>query len=90
MRIVGEIPHPVMKITIMHHNEKYTIQFEDRDVMQSIIVRESNKIDSLESLKSYVDENFVQIIHSSIQNIRKTWQNQLISQETEEDFETII
>jgi len=90
MRIVGEISHPKMKVTIMHHNEKYTIQFEDGDMTQSIIIRESQRIDDVEKVKQLIDDSFMEEIVNTLNKNRKLLQDRLKLDLGQQDFEVII
>jgi len=90
MRIVGEISHPTLKVTIMHHNEKYTVQFEDGDIAQSIIIRESQRIDSVEKVQKLIDKAFLEEINESIKKNRKLVQDRLQIKSSDQDFEVII
>jgi len=51
MRIVGEIEHPNLKITIFHHENKYSVQVEDGQVSQNYKFREDTTLSSVEIVK---------------------------------------
>lgn len=57
MRIVGEIPHEVMKITIFQWNGKYIVKFEISHFEQSYKFSEST-ISSLSELKKKIGLGF--------------------------------
>lgn len=59
MRVVGEIPHPVVKITIFHWNNRYLIKLEAGPFEQTFKLEEYD-ISSEEELKEIVNETFVQ------------------------------
>ncbi len=60
MRIAGEFPHPRYKITILHHNSKYTIQIESGSLTQSYILREGEGIQSADDVMKRITPSFVQ------------------------------
>jgi hypothetical protein len=58
MRIVGEIPHPEIKITIFQWNNRYLIKLEAGTLEQTFKI-EQYDIDSEEDLKKVVNEAFI-------------------------------
>ena len=58
MRIIGEIPHPTYKITVLSMNEKITIQIEDRLVSQSFTFRDGSGIKDLSSADKLLTPEF--------------------------------
>ena len=59
MRVVGEIPHPTLKITIFHWNNRFLIKLEDGLLEQTFKVNEFD-ISSEEDIKSILNESFLQ------------------------------
>ena len=79
MRIVGEIPHPELKITIFHWNNRYLIKLEAGLFEQTYKIPEYD-VASEEEVKKLVDEVFIagalkrfnemaESLHSSMKNI---------------------
>ena len=66
MRTIGEIPHPTYKITVLHHNAKYTLQIEGNMVTQSYKFRESESINGMSYFTNLLAES------SILQTIKKT------------------
>lgn len=62
MRIVGEIPHPVYKITVLQNMGRFTLQFEADATSQSYKLRESDKIQSAADVISLVTPDFLKRI----------------------------
>lgn len=58
MRVIGEIPHPELKITIFHWNNRYLIKLEAGLLEQTFKVQEYN-VASEEELKKIVNEDFI-------------------------------
>jgi hypothetical protein len=59
MRIVGEIPHPRFKITLMYWNERYMVKFEDIGTELIFKFREGPLMDSVEACKELIDSTFL-------------------------------
>jgi len=79
MRVVGEIPHPELKITIFHWNNRYLIKIEAGLFEQTFKVPEYD-VSSEEEVKKLVDDNFInaaldrfnlmaESLHQSLNNI---------------------
>lgn len=58
MRVVGEIAHPDLKITIFHWNNRYLIKLEAGLLEQTFKIHEYD-VASEEELKKIVSEDFV-------------------------------
>jgi hypothetical protein len=58
MRVVGEIPHPYLKITIFHWNNRYLIKLEHGSYEQTFKVSELD-VHSVEDLYKIVDTEFL-------------------------------
>ncbi len=76
MRIVAEIPHPHMKITIMIWNEKYMIKMECGQFEQYYKIKKED-IGSLEEVIKMIDEEFQQKVLEQFkamsQNFLNAW-----------------
>jgi len=59
MRIVGTIPHPKLKITLMHHG-RFLLKLEDVDVEITYRFRESEGVGNLEDAKRALDLGLLQ------------------------------
>ncbi|UXE66586.1 MAG: hypothetical protein KA713_19430 [Chryseotalea sp. WA131a] len=59
MRVVGEIPHPDVKITIFHWNNRYLIKLE-AGLFEQTFKLEEYDISSEGELKEIVNETFIQ------------------------------
>lgn len=58
MRVVGEIPHPELKITIFHWNNRYLIKLEAGLFEQTFKVQEYDVTSEQEVMK-LVDDGFI-------------------------------
>jgi hypothetical protein len=60
MRVIGEIPHQVMKITIFYMNQKYLIKFENNGLEQIYKISEFDyMVNSLDDIYKVVTEDFI-------------------------------
>jgi len=77
MRVVGEIPHPQLKITIFNWNNRYLIKLETGSLEQTFKVSEFD-ITSEEDLKKMVDSDFLQEaearFYDMVQSLQKSQQ----------------
>lgn len=59
MRVVGEIPHPELKITLFHWNNRYLVKLEAGLFEQTFKINETDVI-SDEDLKKTIDAEFLE------------------------------
>jgi len=58
MRVVSEIAHPELKITIFHWNNRYLIKLEAGHLEQTYKIQEYD-VDSEEEVKKLVNDEFI-------------------------------
>jgi hypothetical protein len=58
MRVVGEIPHPEIRITLFHWNNRYLIKLEAGPFEQTFKLQEFD-VSSEDELKQIVNETFL-------------------------------
>jgi len=58
MRVVTEVPHPAVKITIFSWNDKYLIKLERGPLEQTYKISEMDILDEAEIVK-LIDEAFI-------------------------------
>jgi len=92
MRIVGDIPHPSLKITIFLHDSKYAVKFEAGLYEQTYKFRSGDDIDSVEAIKEIVDETFIHQVQSAlpIMHQQKLAALGRRKESAEDEFEEII
>ena len=91
MRIIGEIKHPVYKITVLKMNEKITIQIEDRLVTQSFVFRDGSGIRDLASAEKLLTPQFMAKINERFKEMNADYIEALeaINAEEFDDFDII-
>ena len=58
MRIVGNIPHPDMRITVFHMNDKFIVKFE-AGPMEQVYKFDQEKYPGFETVQKLVDAEFM-------------------------------
>lgn len=61
MRIIGNIPHPKISISIFSMNDKYQVKFE-AGPMEQIFKLSHSEVNGIEGIQKLVDEEFLQKI----------------------------
>ena len=59
MRIVGQIEHPVIKITVMQMNNRYVLKLEANMLEQTYKFNEDDNLRTMEDIEKLVDETFL-------------------------------
>ncbi len=92
MRIVGDIPHPVIKITVFKNDGKFSIKCEAGLLEQIYKFREDERLQSFEDIQKIVDKDFIQKIEATMQimyDAKKDGIDKHMTQ-SDESFEHII
>jgi hypothetical protein len=93
MRIVGEIEHPRLKITIFKNDGKFSLKFESGLLEQTYKFRDDDRLASVDDVKRLVDNTFVEKIEEILRGMYaakiETMQRHL-AQPEDDEFETII
>ena len=63
MRVIGNIPHPSLSITIFSMNDKYQIRFE-AGPMEQIYKIPQKEVNGVEGIKKMVDDDFIEKVRS--------------------------
>jgi len=59
MRIAGYIEHPIVKITVLHMNNRYVIKVEANMMEQTYKFHEDDKLRTMADMEKLVDETFI-------------------------------
>lgn len=60
MRILGEIPHPRLKITVFKTDTRYSLKLEDGFLEQTYKFREDENVTGFEDIRRLADDRFLQ------------------------------
>jgi hypothetical protein len=66
MRIVGEINHPRLKISIFKNDGKFSLKFEGGLLEQIYKFRDDERLGSVEDVKRIVDADFIAKIEETL------------------------
>lgn len=69
MRVVADIPHPDLKITLLSWNGKYLLKFEKGDFEQTYKISEMN-VSGDEGVKSLIDDDFTEAVLNRFNDMR--------------------
>ena len=92
MRIIGDIPHPIMKITVFKNEGKLSIKFESGLIEQIYKFRDDERLQTFEDIQKIVDEAFIQKTEEILRgmyDIKQAAINRHLATD-EEEFEKII
>jgi len=65
MRIIGEIPHTEMRITLFYMNQKYLVKFELHGLEQTYKISEFDYlVSSVDDIKKIVTDDFIMNVSS--------------------------
>jgi hypothetical protein len=92
MRIVGEIDHPRLKISIFKNDGKFSLKFEAHLLEQTYKFRDDARLASVDDVKRIVDAEFIEKIEEILRGMKTA---QLSAMERafpieEEEFDVIL
>lgn len=93
MRIVGDIPHPELKITIFLHDSKYAVKFESGLYELTYKFRSGEDIDSIRAIKEIITDKFISDVIAQLSKMHQQKQaaiKQWIQTNETETFDEII
>jgi geranylgeranyl pyrophosphate synthase len=71
MRIIGNIEHPVLKITVFKMDNKLSVKFETGQYEQTYKFRESDELHDFESMQRLVDEQFTAFVLEELERMHR-------------------
>ena len=84
MRIIGHLPHPRLKITLMQHG-RYLLKFEDVDAEIVFRCREDEGVDGLASAAHLLSTGLADHAEQILAQMREARRSLLQAQPEEED-----
>lgn len=72
MRIVGDIQHPTLKITIFKNGNRFSVKFEDGTVEQTYKFDDGQGIESIPDVKKQIDATFLKKVEEGIDAMKMT------------------
>ncbi len=92
MRIIGYIPHPTLKITIFHYENRYSLKFENALYEQTFKIKPVDGLNNEEDIRNMVNPEFLEKIEArfiSMHSQMSTVYQKRIPEKSDE-FDTII
>jgi hypothetical protein len=92
MRIIGNIDHPTLKITIFKMDTRMSVKFENNLYEQTYKLSMDERFTDLQSVKDWVDATFIAEVLQQFQAMHRNRMQTIarIFPEKEEFFEEII
>ena len=72
MRIVGNIDHPVLKITIFRNDDRLSLKLESGLYEQTYKFRDGEGVSSVEDVHRFVDEAFIAQVSDAMQQMHQS------------------
>ncbi|MBL7818203.1 MAG: hypothetical protein JNL70_24545 [Saprospiraceae bacterium] len=69
MRIVAEIDHPRLKITVFKNDGKFSIKFESGLLEQTYKFRDDERLSTVEDVKRLIDTEFIEKIEDILRGM---------------------
>ncbi|MEE9439474.1 MAG: hypothetical protein V3V14_10775 [Saprospiraceae bacterium] len=91
MRIIGEIPHPNYKISVLKAGERVTIQIENRLLAQSFIFRDGSGVGNVSDVQKILSDAFLSRVENRFEAMHNDYIDALnnINNSNYDDFEII-
>lgn len=93
MRIIGEVQHPIFKITIFKMGERISVKFENERYEQTYKLGADDRLTNVEDIQKWIDAAFLEQVQQAFQKMHQAQMHataRLSPSETENIFEEII
>lgn len=93
MRIIGNIDHSFLKITVFKMDTRITVKFETPEFEQAYKFRMTDQLDNLEDVKRLIDAPFISDVLENMKSQNRTKaqaMDRFIQVDTSDEFDTII
>ena len=71
MRIVGDIEHPRLKITVFKNDGRFSLKFENGLLEQTYKFRDDQRLTTVDDVKSIVDQSFTEKIEEILRGMHE-------------------
>jgi hypothetical protein len=71
MRIIGEIPHPSLKISIFKTGDRISVKFENERYEQTYKLGADEKLTTPEAITKWADASFLQQVQQAFQHMHQ-------------------
>ncbi len=73
MRILGQIPHPELIISVFKSGNKLIVQFEIGPFVQTYKFLESDKLSGFEDMEKLVSESWIKDVYQVFDSMNQTY-----------------
>jgi hypothetical protein len=71
MRIIGQIDHPVFKISVFRMDNRISLKFENEGYEQTFKLGTDERTDTLEKVQQLVDAAFLEAVATNFQHMHR-------------------
>ncbi len=86
MRILGEISHPSLKISVLEMNNRFSIKFENGKYEQVYKIRQDDRFKSIADFEKLVDSTYLDEVQQTFTNMHNTQLKVLERNLTQKEF----
>lgn len=72
MRIIGEIQHPSLKITIFKMGDRTSVKFENERYEQTYKLGSDDRLSGVDAIQQWVDPGFLEQVQQVFQQMHQT------------------
>lgn len=93
MRIIGQIEHPDLKITVFKSDNRISVKFENEGYEQVFKLGTDERLNEVESIRNWADQTFLDEILTRMQQMHRSRLSALVRAfptESTSEFEEII
>ena len=72
MRIIGQIEHPTLKITVFKMSERVSIKFENEGYEQTFKLGQDERLANMDGLQHWVDAALLEQVQITFQHMHRT------------------
>jgi hypothetical protein len=93
MRIIGNIDHPTLKISVFKNDGRVSVKFENSGCELTWKLGEDDRFQSAEDVSRLIDEGFLAVVNTQLQQMhaaRLSALARLFPPAADNEFETII
>ncbi len=71
MRIIGQIEHPTLKITVFKMNERISLKFENEGYEQTFKLGQDDRLSTLDAVQRWVDAALLEQVQITFQHLHR-------------------
>ncbi len=93
MRIIGTIPHPLLKISVFKMDGRISVKFENAGFEQTFKLGEDDRYSNLEAVQCWVDTPLIESVLERMADMHRSRlaaDSRLFFHATEQEFEEIL